>query len=415
MRHYFLNIPIDAVSIHEAVDRIRRWMQADGQRIVVTPNPEFVMRAQRDDVFRRALQRADLAAPDGTGIVLALRLFGIKTPRVPGADLCNELLLQLDSHADNARWFFLGGAAGIAEKSAAVAREKYGAMVVGTAAPGMQTYGETPDHNLLILDPTDHQQIIDKINESKATILAVALGHSKQEKWLASFLPACPTVHVGLGVGGTLDYLSGHIPRAPRAIRAIGLEWLWRLAQQPGRWPRIVVATIIFPLETVRWWMRMKLEYRPMVVGCIINRHNEILLVERYDQPKHWQLPQGGREEGESPEQAVRREMQEELNIKELELIGQSKPDVYQYRWKRVWKSGEEDPTGRRRAYGFKGQRATIFYLRYLSEDKDILVDQHEHTAFKWVPVKQALKAIHPIRRPIMTIALNDLKTYGIE
>lgn len=415
MRYHFLHIPIDTVSLAGAVEIIRNWLHTDTQRIVVTPNPEFVVRAQRDNVFRRALQHADLAPADGTGIVLALRLFGIKTPRVPGVDLFQVLLEKLDSQEDHARWFFLGGQPGVADKAAIIAREKFGAMVVGTASPSNNTYGETLECNLEILNTADHQSTIEKIIKSKATIIAVALGHSKQEKWLTSFLPACSNIRVGLGVGGTFDYLAGVVPRAPRVIRTIGLEWLWRLVQEPWRWPRIIIATIIFPLETLRWWVRMQLEYRPMVVGCIINRRNEVLLVERFDQPKHWQLPQGGREEGETPEQAVRREMQEELNIRELEVLGQSKPDVYQYRWKRVWKRGEDDPTGRRRAYGFKGQRATIFYLRYLGDDKDIIVDQHEHTNWRWVPLKNVLKTIHAIRRPLMTIALADLKIYGIE
>jgi len=94
----------------------------------------------------------------------------------------------------------------------------------------------------------DADQIIQAVNTSGAKLLLVAYGAPKQDLWIAKHLSKMPTVRVAIGVGGTFDFLSGTIKRAPRWLRSLGLEWLWRLILQPWRIKRIWTAVVIFPM-----------------------------------------------------------------------------------------------------------------------------------------------------------------------
>ena len=104
--------------------------------------------------------------------------------------------------------------------------------------------------------------------------------------------------------------------------------------------------------------------------------------------------------------------MQEEVGLDNLKIIGQTKENVYRYRWKKIWTDESEDPKTKRRYYGYKGQRATVFYLRFSNDNKDIKVDQKELVAWQWVPQSELLKIIHPVRRALAKIILADLKRY---
>ena len=196
-------------------------------------------------------------------------------------------------------------------------------------------------------------------------------------------------------------------------MRSLGLEWLWRMLVEPTRWRRIFDATVIFPLKALGWLINMRLKYRPLVVGCILNTQGQVLLVERVGIPNHWQFPQGGRELDEKPLAAVRREMLEEVGLDRLIVIGQSKPDVYRYRWKKIFDKDEDEALGRRRYYGFAGQSVTVFYLRFKGSNDDVKVDNQELTAYQWVSLDKLLSVIHPIRRPLAKIILRDLRSRG--
>jgi 8-oxo-dGTP pyrophosphatase MutT (NUDIX family) len=265
---------------------------------------------------------------------------------------------------------------------------------------------------IVVANTAGHRALMEGIRRAAPDVLVVALGHGQQEKWLERFLPACPSVRVALGVGGALDYLAGRVRRAPPLLRLLGLEWLWRLWCEPRRWRRMARATVIFPLNTLRWCVRMRLRYRESMVGCILNGNGEVLVVERAGSPGYWQLPQGGRERRESPQQAVLREMREELGTDKFTVLGQSKPGVHRYVWKKSWPKQERGPDEPRR-YGYKGQRQTVFYLRFTGTDEDIVIDNKEHTAWRWVPPSRLLAVIHPIRRRLAAIVLEDLRRYA--
>lgn len=181
---------------------------------VVTVNPEFVVLAQKDAEFRNILNSADLAIADGVG----LRLVGVKNI-VPGRILVEKLL--------GGRIFYLGGRNGVSRMMA----EKYGGEY-DSGAVDIKSQISNPKKQTMIND-----QIIKKINNYKPDLLLVAYGAPWQEKWIYRHLDKIEA-KVVMGVGGTLDYLTGISKVPPNWISGAGLEWLWRLVHEPWRWRR---------------------------------------------------------------------------------------------------------------------------------------------------------------------------------
>jgi N-acetylglucosaminyldiphosphoundecaprenol N-acetyl-beta-D-mannosaminyltransferase len=223
-----LGCPVDVVSMQQAVDRLVTLVEegrgggATGSGLVVTLNPEMVMRARRDRAFRGALEYASLLVPDGVGIVRALRRRGAPSAeRVGGADLLEAYLPQAVAHAH--RIALTGAAPGGGEAArAALLRRHPGVLVV--AADG---------------GPPDAATAA-RLAATQPDMVWAAYGHGRQELFLQRHLRTIGAA-AGIGVGGTLDYLAGRARRAPRPVQRAGLEWAWRLALQPWRLRRQLV------------------------------------------------------------------------------------------------------------------------------------------------------------------------------
>lgn len=222
----FLQVPVHRVTMAGAVALIGRFMEEPGLHQVATVNPEFVMTAQSDRDFMAILGAADLCIPDGIGLLLAGWLTGKKLPeRVAGSDLV--YLLAEEAASQGWRLFLLGAAPGIAEEARAILERRYpGLYVCGT-------YAGSPD-------PSEDQSILTLINESRADLLYVAYGAPNQDKWIDRNREKLDTVQVAIGIGGSLDFISGRVSRAPRWIQRLGLEWFYRLLKEPWRWRRML-------------------------------------------------------------------------------------------------------------------------------------------------------------------------------
>lgn len=204
MKKNILGVQIDDVNMTEALVLVEKWIWNPGKHYIVTPNPEMIVAAQKDERFRKLLNDADLSIPDGAG----LKISGRVKNTVPGTDLMEKLVaLAAEKGFTTA---FLGGREGVAKKCSECLQRKYPKLKVSLA---------TSDTNAKV-PPSD--------------LLFVALGHKKQELWIADNLNKIP-VHVAMGVGGAFDYLGGFVPRAPKGLRDLGLEWLFRLIVQPWR------------------------------------------------------------------------------------------------------------------------------------------------------------------------------------
>ena len=223
---HILGVRIDNVSMDEALNKIRDFLNDSRQHYIVTPNPDFLVLAQRDGEFREILNKADLSVADGFGLILASWLSGERLRgRVVGVNLVKDLRFKIY----DLRVFLLGGFNGAAEKIA-----KDWPAVVGFS------------------EDADSIEIFAQINQCQPNILLAALGAPRQEKWIAQNLAKIPSVKVAIGVGSALNLLSGQIKRAPKIFQALGLEWLWRLFLEPRRWRKVWRSVIIFPLLVIK-------------------------------------------------------------------------------------------------------------------------------------------------------------------
>ena len=220
-----LDVPVHSITAAQSLELIEQFTKIPRLHQIATVNPEFVMKAQEDKSFLEILQGADLCLADGIGLVLASRWLNQPLPeRVAGSDLVYEIAALAAKR--NWRLFLLGAAAGVAKEAANVLSEQFQDLAI------VGTYSGSPDIE-------ENDRIVELINESQANILYVAFGAPKQDIWIYRNRNSLSSVRVAMGVGGSLDFITGRATRAPKWIQNLGLEWLHRLYQEPWRWRRM--------------------------------------------------------------------------------------------------------------------------------------------------------------------------------
>jgi N-acetylglucosaminyldiphosphoundecaprenol N-acetyl-beta-D-mannosaminyltransferase len=218
-----LGVKIDKIDYQSALAIAKKLIDGGGKHYVVTPNPEFIVLAQKDLQFKEILNKADLSIPDGIGLVWLSRMLGEGLrERVTGADLLEGLAGLAEEHGFNL--FLLGAKEGIAGKAANVLKKRYPKLTIAGNYAGDA-------------DPQGDRETLVTLQDKKIDVLAVAYGPPKQEKWIVRNLPFL-NVKLAIGVGGALDYIIGEKQRAPVIIRRMGLEWLFRLILEPSRLKR---------------------------------------------------------------------------------------------------------------------------------------------------------------------------------
>ncbi|MBV8528239.1 MAG: WecB/TagA/CpsF family glycosyltransferase [Candidatus Dormibacteraeota bacterium] len=235
-----LGCPVDVVDESAAVDALvalverRRNDPAQPGGLVVTLNPEMVMRARRDHEFRATLETAALLVPDGIGVVRALRRRGHpQATRVGGADMLMSYLPEAVRR--HHRVAIAGAGPGVA------------------AVAGQRLRAQFPGLEIVATDSGDPDEALARrLSDAQPDMVWAAFGAGKQELFLRRHLERIGA-GAGVGVGGTLDYIAGRVPRAPRTVRNAGLEWAWRLAREPWRLRR--------QLQLPRFWMLERLEH----------------------------------------------------------------------------------------------------------------------------------------------------------
>lgn len=233
-------VPIDVLTFAEALDAVQRLVEAGKGGFVFTPNVDHIVTVDDHPEFEAAYQRADLSLADGAPVVWASRLFDTPLPeRVAGSDLIEPLL----ERAGHLSWrvAFLGAGPGVAEKAAEIARAKWGTQVVSTDAPMVD-----------LKDEAQLDGIGTRLAEARADLVLMAFGAPKQELLIARIAERVRPA-VLLGIGASLDFIAGTVKRAPPLFRRAGLEWLYRLGQEPRRlWRRYLVNDPKFALILLR-------------------------------------------------------------------------------------------------------------------------------------------------------------------
>lgn len=215
-----LGIPVDCVTMDQAVAWAGSRMQLSEPKTVIAVNPEKIMKAQNDPQLQQFLRSAGLLIPDGIGVVLATRLLGLGyAERVPGAELMPRLCALASEKGYSV--FLFGASPEVNERAAAKLRNDFPTLTIAGTQHGY-------------VQPADMPAVLDRINKAAPDFLFIALGSPKQELWMSTYLPQL-RVKVCQGVGGTFDVLAGRIRRAPWVFRCIHLEWFYRLLSQPSR------------------------------------------------------------------------------------------------------------------------------------------------------------------------------------
>jgi N-acetylglucosaminyldiphosphoundecaprenol N-acetyl-beta-D-mannosaminyltransferase len=224
------HLDVDSVTFDEALHAIAELVDRREGGAVFTPNVDHVVQAERHAAFREAYSRADLCLPDGMPLLWASRVLGSPLPeKVSGSDL----VLPLMRLAAERRWrvYLLGGSPGVAGQAAEKLADELGVNVVGTDSPVVDGDGGAarPD------------ETIEQLVAVKPDLVLVALGAPKQELWIDRYGDGIKPA-VAMGVGGSLDFVVGRIARAPAWMSRAGLEWLFRLWQEPRRmWRRYLI------------------------------------------------------------------------------------------------------------------------------------------------------------------------------
>jgi N-acetylglucosaminyldiphosphoundecaprenol N-acetyl-beta-D-mannosaminyltransferase len=218
-----LGVPLDPLTVDEALARIAEMVASGEPHYVVTPNVDILVQGRRNPELHRILCEADLVLCDGQPLVWASRLLGNALPeRVAGSDLTPRLIAQAERKGH--RIFLLGASPEANAQAAARLRRTHPRLeLVGGFSP---PYGP--------LEKMDHDEIVCRVRAAEPDILFVSFGCPKQEQWIAAHyrelgVPVC------LGVGATIDFLAGRVRRAPVWMRRCGLEWSYRLLQEPRR------------------------------------------------------------------------------------------------------------------------------------------------------------------------------------
>jgi N-acetylglucosaminyldiphosphoundecaprenol N-acetyl-beta-D-mannosaminyltransferase len=217
-----LGIPVTPLrSYDDAVRRVLANVRRGEKTFCVAINPEKILRARRDEMLRRLIRGAELQICDGVGAAIAARLLhGRRVGRITGVQLFLELMAAAEQHGLGV--FLLGASA---ESNAGACRqliEKH---------PRLRIAGRRDGYF------RDDDAVVEQINASGADMLFVALGSPRQEQWIAENRHAIRAAYC-MGVGGTLDVLSGRVPWAPKLFRRTGTEFLYRLVREPRRWRR---------------------------------------------------------------------------------------------------------------------------------------------------------------------------------
>ncbi len=228
MKKDILGVRFDDVSRQEAAQLGAAMLEQDQFHYVVTPNPEFILAAEKDADFRQVLNSADLVIPDGIGVVYSAKILG--TPlkeRVPGIEFAADMLAKLDQMGG--RLYLLGAKPGVAQEAGRRILERHPNIVLCGTHDGYFK---------------DEEAVLLEVAAARPNLLFVCLGAPKQEKWMARW-GRHTGARLAIGLGGALDVFAGNVERAPESWRKLGLEWAYRLKKEPKRAGRMAKLPLV--------------------------------------------------------------------------------------------------------------------------------------------------------------------------
>jgi N-acetylglucosaminyldiphosphoundecaprenol N-acetyl-beta-D-mannosaminyltransferase len=272
-----LGVPIDAIDMTSVIQKIETAAAARAPFLISTPNLNFLVNSRSDPEFRESLFDSDLCPVDGMPIVWIARLLGLPIKqRVSGSDIFDALNRR--SHGmRRLKVFLFGGAAGVAAMAA---------KTLNAASPGLNCVGSF-DPGFGTVEEMSCNEVIAAVNASEADFLAVSLGAAKGQEWLHRN-HGCLTIPVRAHLGAAINFQAGTIKRAPPGVRALGLEWLWRIKEEPRLWWRYwrdgwvllrLLVTRILPLAIVMHRYRQRWREHDLQIKTAHNPETLVLRV----------------------------------------------------------------------------------------------------------------------------------------
>jgi N-acetylglucosaminyldiphosphoundecaprenol N-acetyl-beta-D-mannosaminyltransferase len=384
-----LGVKISNLDGEKSLVKAKEFLADGQQHFIVTPNPEIVLNADRDEELFYILNSADLSLGDGFGLKIASWFNGQNLKRVSGADFSDNLLtLAVNEKIKVGALIWKNGLSKKADLEKAL-QKKYPQLDFIVESVGRES-GSALSANFLAFEPR---------------IVLVGFGSPWQEKFIFHNLKNIPSANIMIGVGGTLDFMTGRRRRAPKFIRVIGLEWLWRFLFSPQvvgqkRSKRIWDAVVCFPCEFFKRKFINSLLYRPNVVCLLYKRELDkykILIVERQNEPGHWQLPQGGTD-GQNLLVAGARELSGEINTNKF-ITKRVFKSVYRYKFSVQSAEINSKAAASYRHSGYKGQSQGLYIAEFTGRDEDIKINFWDHSAWIWVDSEKLVDSVHLIRK----------------
>ncbi len=243
-KEYICGLFYNNIQLEELMCKINHIFHRKKKESIYFLNADCVNKSFNDEEYGSILKRSSLVLGDGLGIKIATSMRGNKMlDNLNGTDLLPHLCEF--SLINKKKIYLLGARPGVADKMKGNLESTY---------PGIEIVGHCDGFFL----EKSESQVIEEINEKGADIVLVAMGVPLQEKWIAGNRASISSGLV-LGVGGLFDFYSGSIPRAPRWVRTIGMEWGFRLLQEPDRlWRRYILGNPLFLLRAMKWAMRRR-------------------------------------------------------------------------------------------------------------------------------------------------------------
>lgn len=233
MKINFLGIPVDAITMSETVSLVEETISQNKKINHVVINAGKVVAMQKDKKLFESVVSCDVINADGQSIIWAARFLGKKLPeRVAGVDLMLQLVHL--AYEKSYKCFFFGAKEEVVKKVVTIYTEKYGSRLIAGYRNGYFTKDEEPE-------------VARQIADSGAQLLFVAITSPRKENFLYEYRDVLSNVNFTMGVGGTFDVITGFTKRAPVWIQSIGLEWFYRLIQEPRRmWYRYLIGNSKF-------------------------------------------------------------------------------------------------------------------------------------------------------------------------
>lgn len=380
---------------------IKGFLRTGKTNYVVTPNPEIILKAIKDEELFYIMNSADLAIVDGFGVKLAALLNGQHLPRVIGADIVRDVLKL--SEEKNIRVAIINLKDGLSSK-----RDIDNAVKANY--PKLEFLSENMSQ--------DAESVSRDFKEFDPGIVFVNFGAPYQEKFIHKALRDQKGVRVALAIGGSFDFLTGRRKRAPKLMRSLGIEWLYRLVRSPidrgpRRFSRVFNAVFVFTFKVLKHKFVRPFFYRPNVACLLYKKARDsykVLIVERYDEKGHWQLPQGGCD-GDNLIDAGSRELREEINCDKF-IAKRAFKNVHKYKFGTRPGEGSCRADSCRKHTGFKGQKQGLLIAEFTGKDEDISINFWDHSTWRWVDIDKLVDEVQMIRKRSTQRFLHCFKEY---